>query len=128
MELRPAGYDLGTRLTLTGKELGGKVTGNVARELLPSLRTELNELTKCASRFKVKVGADLQDDMRRCRLIRDLIGPDRTLVNTVAHHREKATWHVFVQAQSTPHFRYLKNLRGLKNLVRYSMALWSCSR
>nr|XP_013012656.1 mitochondrial enolase superfamily member 1 isoform X4 [Cavia porcellus] len=32
------------------------------------------------TRFKVKVGADLQDDMRRCRLIRDLIGPDRTLM------------------------------------------------
>uniref|UniRef100_A0A8C9PY84 Mitochondrial enolase superfamily member 1 n=1 Tax=Spermophilus dauricus TaxID=99837 RepID=A0A8C9PY84_SPEDA len=31
-------------------------------------------------RFKVKVGADLQDDMRRCRLIRDMIGPEKTLM------------------------------------------------
>uniref|UniRef100_A0A8C8SKH6 Mitochondrial enolase superfamily member 1 n=1 Tax=Pelusios castaneus TaxID=367368 RepID=A0A8C8SKH6_9SAUR len=32
------------------------------------------------SRFKVKVGADLQDDIRRCRLIREMIGPDKTLM------------------------------------------------
>uniref|UniRef100_A0A5F9CFX2 Mitochondrial enolase superfamily member 1 n=1 Tax=Oryctolagus cuniculus TaxID=9986 RepID=A0A5F9CFX2_RABIT len=32
------------------------------------------------TRFKVKVGADLQDDMRRCRLIRDMIGPEKTLM------------------------------------------------
>uniref|UniRef100_A0A8C5ZAB1 Mitochondrial enolase superfamily member 1 n=1 Tax=Marmota marmota marmota TaxID=9994 RepID=A0A8C5ZAB1_MARMA len=32
------------------------------------------------ARFKVKVGADLQDDMRRCRLIRDMIGPEKTLM------------------------------------------------
>ncbi|XP_036761717.2 mitochondrial enolase superfamily member 1 isoform X5 [Manis pentadactyla] len=31
------------------------------------------------TRFKVKVGADLQDDIRRCRLIRHLIGPEKTL-------------------------------------------------
>ncbi|XP_038246144.1 mitochondrial enolase superfamily member 1 isoform X2 [Dermochelys coriacea] len=31
------------------------------------------------TRFKVKVGADLQDDIRRCRLIREMIGPDKTL-------------------------------------------------
>ncbi|XP_037066094.1 mitochondrial enolase superfamily member 1 isoform X2 [Peromyscus leucopus] len=31
------------------------------------------------TRFKVKVGADLQDDIRRCRLIRDMIGPEKTL-------------------------------------------------
>ncbi|XP_021120847.1 mitochondrial enolase superfamily member 1 isoform X2 [Heterocephalus glaber] len=32
------------------------------------------------TRFKVKVGADLEDDMRRCRLIRDMIGPEKTLM------------------------------------------------
>ncbi|XP_008580909.1 PREDICTED: mitochondrial enolase superfamily member 1 [Galeopterus variegatus] len=32
------------------------------------------------TRFKVKVGADLQDDVRRCRLIRDVIGPEKTLM------------------------------------------------
>ncbi|ELW63804.1 Mitochondrial enolase superfamily member 1 [Tupaia chinensis] len=31
------------------------------------------------TRFKVKVGADLKDDMRRCRLIRDMIGPEKAL-------------------------------------------------
>ncbi|XP_075777030.1 mitochondrial enolase superfamily member 1 isoform X2 [Pelodiscus sinensis] len=32
------------------------------------------------TRFKVKVGADLQDDIRRCRLIREMIGPDNALM------------------------------------------------
>ncbi|CAL8313773.1 unnamed protein product [Merluccius merluccius] len=32
------------------------------------------------SRFKVKVGAELKDDERRCRLIRQMIGPDKTLL------------------------------------------------
>ncbi|CAL8401350.1 unnamed protein product [Gadus morhua 'NCC'] len=32
------------------------------------------------SRFKVKVGAELEDDERRCRLIRQMIGPDKTLM------------------------------------------------
>lgn len=32
------------------------------------------------TRFKVKVGADLQDDKRRCKLIRDMIGPDNQLM------------------------------------------------
>ncbi|XP_069813821.1 mitochondrial enolase superfamily member 1 isoform X1 [Dendropsophus ebraccatus] len=32
------------------------------------------------TRFKVKVGADLQDDIRRCKLIRDMIGPDNKLM------------------------------------------------
>ncbi|MCI4377603.1 hypothetical protein PGIGA_G00205490 [Pangasianodon gigas] len=32
------------------------------------------------TRFKVKVGADLQDDIRRCRLIRNMIGPENTLM------------------------------------------------
>ncbi|KAK7175736.1 hypothetical protein R3I93_000107 [Phoxinus phoxinus] len=32
------------------------------------------------TKFKVKVGADLQDDIRRCSLIRKLIGPDNTLM------------------------------------------------
>nr|XP_060631123.1 mitochondrial enolase superfamily member 1 [Anolis sagrei ordinatus] len=32
------------------------------------------------TRFKVKVGADLQDDIRRCRLIREMIGPENILM------------------------------------------------
>lgn len=32
------------------------------------------------TQFKVKVGADLEDDIRRCRLIRQMIGPSNTLV------------------------------------------------
>uniref|UniRef100_A0A4W4DSL2 Mandelate racemase/muconate lactonizing enzyme C-terminal domain-containing protein n=1 Tax=Electrophorus electricus TaxID=8005 RepID=A0A4W4DSL2_ELEEL len=32
------------------------------------------------TRFKVKVGADLQDDIRRCSLIRKMIGPENTLM------------------------------------------------
>ncbi|MBN3315666.1 ENOF1 enolase, partial [Atractosteus spatula] len=32
------------------------------------------------TRFKVKVGADLSDDIRRCRLLREMIGPDKTLM------------------------------------------------
>ncbi|KAB1258334.1 Mitochondrial enolase superfamily member 1 [Camelus dromedarius] len=32
------------------------------------------------TRFKVKVGADLQDDIRRCQLIRNMIGPEKTLM------------------------------------------------
>ncbi|XP_063779635.1 mitochondrial enolase superfamily member 1 isoform X2 [Pseudophryne corroboree] len=32
------------------------------------------------TRFKVKVGADLQDDFRRCKLIRNLIGPANKLM------------------------------------------------
>lgn len=45
------------------------------------------------TKFKVKVGADLEDDKRRCRLIRQMIGPDNTLVwllsppPTHTHHR-----------------------------------------
>ncbi|CAG10211.1 unnamed protein product, partial [Tetraodon nigroviridis] len=32
------------------------------------------------TKFKVKVGADLEDDRRRCRLIREMIGPSNTLM------------------------------------------------
>lgn len=35
------------------------------------------------TKFKVKVGADLEDDIRRCRLIRQMIGPSNTLVKVV---------------------------------------------
>ncbi|KAF7246166.1 Mitochondrial enolase superfamily member 1 [Varanus komodoensis] len=35
---------------------------------------------KYVCRFKVKVGADLQDDMRRCRLVREMIGPENMLM------------------------------------------------
>ena len=30
--------------------------------------------------FKIKVGRDLQDDIRRCRLIREVIGDERYLM------------------------------------------------
>jgi L-fuconate dehydratase len=30
--------------------------------------------------FKLKVGRDLEDDIRRCRIVREEIGPDRTLM------------------------------------------------
>ncbi|XP_039983171.1 mitochondrial enolase superfamily member 1 isoform X1 [Xiphias gladius] len=32
------------------------------------------------TKFKVKVGANLEDDIRRCRLIRQMIGPNNTLM------------------------------------------------
>jgi L-fuconate dehydratase len=32
------------------------------------------------SRFKIKVGLDLEDDLRRARLVREVIGPSRTLM------------------------------------------------
>lgn len=38
------------------------------------------------TRFKVKVGADMQDDVRRCGLIRDMIGPEKTLVSSRLFH------------------------------------------
>ncbi len=37
-------------------------------------------LAKGWSVFKIKVGRDLQDDLRRCRIIREEIGPDRRLM------------------------------------------------
>ncbi|XP_067312439.1 mitochondrial enolase superfamily member 1 [Pseudorasbora parva] len=40
----------------------------------------LEALAQGWTQFKVKVGADLQDDIRRCSLIRKLIGPDKTLM------------------------------------------------
>uniref|UniRef100_A0A8C9T2N9 Mitochondrial enolase superfamily member 1 n=1 Tax=Scleropages formosus TaxID=113540 RepID=A0A8C9T2N9_SCLFO len=46
-------------------------------------------------RFKVKVGADLQDDVRRCRLVRQMIGPDNTLMidaNQRWDVQEAITW------------------------------------
>ncbi|KAK9972642.1 hypothetical protein ABG768_025933 [Culter alburnus] len=47
------------------------------------------------TKFKVKVGADLQDDIRRCSLIRKLIGPDKTLMidaNQRWDVNEAVTW------------------------------------
>uniref|UniRef100_A0A8B9M212 Mitochondrial enolase superfamily member 1 n=1 Tax=Astyanax mexicanus TaxID=7994 RepID=A0A8B9M212_ASTMX len=46
---------------------------------------QLTELCSAAlaegwTKFKVKVGADLQDDIRRCSLIRKMIGPEKTLM------------------------------------------------
>ncbi|XP_005995779.1 mitochondrial enolase superfamily member 1 isoform X1 [Latimeria chalumnae] len=32
------------------------------------------------TRFKVKVGANLEDDIRRCRLVREMIGPNNSLM------------------------------------------------
>ncbi|XP_058031068.1 mitochondrial enolase superfamily member 1 isoform X2 [Ahaetulla prasina] len=32
------------------------------------------------TRFKVKVGKDLQDDIRRCKVVREMIGPENTLL------------------------------------------------
>ncbi|KAL7879991.1 hypothetical protein SRHO_G00022450 [Serrasalmus rhombeus] len=37
-------------------------------------------LTEGWTKFKVKVGADLQDDIRRCSLIRKMIGPENSLM------------------------------------------------
>lgn len=37
------------------------------------------------TKFKVKVGADLEDDIRRCCLVRQMIGPDNTLVWLLLH-------------------------------------------
>jgi L-fuconate dehydratase len=52
------------------------------------------------SHFKIKVGRDLQDDIRRCSLVREEIGPDRRLMvdanqswdvdTAIAHMRELA--------------------------------------
>lgn len=47
------------------------------------------------TKFKVKVGADLQDDIRRCSLIRKLIGPNNTLMidaNQRWDVQEAITW------------------------------------
>ncbi|XP_048856959.1 mitochondrial enolase superfamily member 1 [Brienomyrus brachyistius] len=47
----------------------------------PQLKQLCTKALNCKwTRFKVKVGADLQDDIRRCRLIRETIGPDNTLM------------------------------------------------
>lgn len=37
-------------------------------------------LSRGWTRFKIKVGADLEDDIRRCRILREEIGPDRLLM------------------------------------------------
>ncbi|XP_076462614.1 mitochondrial enolase superfamily member 1-like [Babylonia areolata] len=37
-------------------------------------------LAEGITRFKAKVGADLEDDKRRCRLLREIIGPDNMLL------------------------------------------------
>ncbi|WP_046472135.1 enolase C-terminal domain-like protein [Allosalinactinospora lopnorensis] len=45
---------------------------------------------------KLKVGADLDDDRRRCRIARDVIGPDRRLMidaNQVLGVEEAVVWH-----------------------------------
>ncbi|KAL1006849.1 hypothetical protein UPYG_G00078020 [Umbra pygmaea] len=47
-------------------------------QLLKQLCT--NALNDGWTKFKVKVGADLEDDIRRCRLIRQMIGPNNTMM------------------------------------------------
>ncbi|TNM96550.1 hypothetical protein fugu_016211 [Takifugu bimaculatus] len=47
-------------------------------ELLTQLCTDA--LQKGWTKFKVKVGADLEDDRRRCRLLREIIGQSNTLM------------------------------------------------
>lgn len=45
--------------------------------------------------FKIKVGADLEDDIRRCRIVREEIGPTRRLMldaNQVWEVPEAVTW------------------------------------
>ena len=45
--------------------------------------------------FKLKVGRDLDDDLRRCRVVREAIGPDRTLMidaNQVWEVGEAIAW------------------------------------
>ncbi|XP_056289634.1 mitochondrial enolase superfamily member 1 isoform X2 [Pseudoliparis swirei] len=49
-----------------------------SNQLLKQLCTDA--LQSGWTKFKVKVGADLEDDKRRCRLIRQMIGPDNTLM------------------------------------------------
>ncbi|XP_026868955.2 mitochondrial enolase superfamily member 1 isoform X2 [Electrophorus electricus] len=46
------------------------------------------------TRFKVKVGADLQDDIRRCSLIRKMIGPENTLVLILVMIDANQRWNV----------------------------------
>uniref|UniRef100_A0A6Q2XF40 Mitochondrial enolase superfamily member 1 n=1 Tax=Esox lucius TaxID=8010 RepID=A0A6Q2XF40_ESOLU len=47
-------------------------------QLLKQLCTDA--LSEGWTKFKVKVGADLEDDIRRCSLIRQMIGPNNTLM------------------------------------------------
>lgn len=46
-----------------------------------SLKLCTDALKSGWTKFKVKVGADLEDDKRRCRLIRKMIGPSNALVS-----------------------------------------------
>ncbi len=46
-----------------------------------TIRTRCRQaLAEGWTHFKIKVGADLEDDLRRCRLVREEIGPDRKLM------------------------------------------------
>jgi len=38
--------------------------------------------------FKVKVGRNLEDDIKRCKLLRDIIGYDRTLVSFLVYLKQ----------------------------------------
>ena len=49
-----------------------------------SLKLCTDALKSGWTKFKVKVGADLEDDIRRCRLIREMIGPSNTLVSLLS--------------------------------------------
>uniref|UniRef100_A0AAQ5XVS8 Mandelate racemase/muconate lactonizing enzyme C-terminal domain-containing protein n=1 Tax=Amphiprion ocellaris TaxID=80972 RepID=A0AAQ5XVS8_AMPOC len=47
---------------------------------IPRPAAQTDALKSGWTKFKVKVGADLEDDVRRCRLIRQMIGPNNTLM------------------------------------------------
>uniref|UniRef100_A0A673BI31 Mitochondrial enolase superfamily member 1 n=1 Tax=Sphaeramia orbicularis TaxID=375764 RepID=A0A673BI31_9TELE len=80
---------------LTEEEALGQIKDQMQKEGYPAYTTscawlgypdeQLKQLCTDAlksgwTRFKVKVGADLEDDVRRCRIIRQMIGPDNTLM------------------------------------------------
>uniref|UniRef100_A0A4W6CBJ5 Mitochondrial enolase superfamily member 1 n=1 Tax=Lates calcarifer TaxID=8187 RepID=A0A4W6CBJ5_LATCA len=80
---------------LTEKEAVGETEDQMQKEGYPAYTTscawlgypdqQLKQLCTDAlksgwTKFKVKVGADLEDDIRRCRLIRQMIGPNNTLM------------------------------------------------
>lgn len=57
----------------------------------------------------MKVGADLEDDIRRCRLIRQMIGPENTLVRSIVTIKvlgfgEKVKYMIFFFIISIFHF------------------------
>lgn len=58
------------------------------------------------TRFKMKVGRDLQDDLRRARIIRDQVGPDRMLAIDANQHwgvTEAIDW-IGAMAEANPYW------------------------